>query len=252
VSLSIRGISKSFGGLRVLNDVTLDVPRGGLVGLIGPNGAGKSTLFSVVSGFLDGDAGSVGIEGALLDHHTAAARARLGLVRTFQVPREFGSLTVRENLLAAIPDQLGETLTGVFLRPAKVKREEARLDQQVQDALKLLQLEPVADQRAAGLSGGQKKLLELGRALLARPKIILLDEPFAGVNPVLIETLSETIRELNRRGIEFLVIEHDLEALTRLVATLYVMDRGSVLMHGTCQEVLQDRRVREAYLGGTA
>jgi branched-chain amino acid transport system ATP-binding protein len=252
MTLAIRDISKSFGGFQALDHVSLEMPADGLLGVIGPNGAGKSTLFSVVSGFIAADAGGVSLDGRALDRLGPAARARRGLVRTFQVPREFHHLTVRENLMAAAPGQSGENLLGLFLRPGRVRAEEAALRDTAQETMEFLRLSQVADLPAGRLSGGQKKLVELGRALMAKPRLIMLDEPFAGVNAVLVAEIAARITELNARGIGFLIIEHDLEALSRLVPRLAVMDRGRVLAEGTPDAVLADARVREAYLGGVA
>jgi branched-chain amino acid transport system ATP-binding protein len=228
------------------------MPEQALVGIIGPNGAGKSTLFSVISGFIAPDAGSVALDGRALDRLGPAARARRGLVRTFQVPREFAHLTVRDNLMAAAPGQSGEHLLGLFLRPGRVRAEEAQLRDAAQETIDFLRLGPVADLQAGRLSGGQKKLVELGRALMAKPRMILLDEPFAGVNAVLVEEIAARIAEVNARGIGFLIIEHDLQALSRLVPRMAVMDRGRLLADGAPAAVLADARVREAYLGGVA
>jgi branched-chain amino acid transport system ATP-binding protein len=252
MTLVASSLRKSFGGFRAVDDVALAVPEGGLVGVIGPNGAGKSTLFSLISGFLAPDAGTVTLDDEDITRLAAHERARRGMVRTFQVPREFAHLTVRENLMAAVPGQSGETLRGLFLRPALVRQEERAAAQAVAEAIGFLRLEAVADTPAGRLSGGQKKLLELGRALMTAPRLILLDEPFAGVNPVLVEALSARIRDLNARGIGFLIIEHDLGALTRLVSVLHVMDRGRILASGAPASVLAEPAVREAYLGGTA
>ncbi len=252
MSLSIQGLTKAYGGLRVVDDVRFEVPTGALVGVIGPNGAGKSTLFSLVTGFLAADAGDVAFEGRALGRANPMERARAGMVRTFQVPREFGHLTVRENLMAASPGQAGEGLLSAFFRPGLVKAQEVRNAEKAEETIAFLRLQKVADLPAGRLSGGQKKLVELGRALMTGARMILLDEPFAGVNPVLIEELSLRIRELNGRGIGFLIIEHDLPALNRLVSTLHVMDRGRLIASGTPSEVLADPKVRDAYLGGAA
>lgn len=250
MSLEIVAIEVAFGGFQALSGVSLVVPTGGLVGLIGPNGAGKSTLFSVISGFLTPDAGHVALDGRRIDGLDAPARARAGMVRTFQVPREFGDLSVRHNFMAAAPHQRGETLLGLFLHPRQVAREEAEIAARADALIETLRLGAVADQPARALSGGQKKLLELGRALMLQPRFVLLDEPFAGVNPVLIGQIMDRIAELHASGIGFLIIEHDLEALSRLVPVLAVMDRGRIIAHGTPQAVLDDAAVRDAYLGG--
>jgi branched-chain amino acid transport system ATP-binding protein len=250
--LAIESLSKAFGGLRVVDDVSLTVPDGGLVGVIGPNGAGKSTLFSLVTGFVAADAGDVTLDGRSVANLPASGRARAGMVRTFQVPREFAHLTVRENLMAAAPEQSGERLFDLFFRPAAVREQEEGVRRQAAGIIEFLRLTAVADTPAGRLSGGQKKLLELGRALMTGARLILLDEPFAGVNPLLIEEISQRIRDLNERGIGFLIIEHDLGALTRLVTTLHAMDRGCLIATGTPDAVLSDPRVREAYLGGAA
>lgn len=250
MSLIVRDIAKSWGGFRALDGVSFEMESTGLLGIIGPNGAGKSTLFSVVSGFIAADAGNASLDGAALDRLGPAARARAGMIRTFQVPREFHHLTVRENLMAAAPGQSGEGLVGLFLRPGRVRAEEAAIRAEADATIDFLRLTRVADTPAGRLSGGQKKLVELGRALMAKPRLILLDEPFAGVNPVLIEEIMDRIRDLNARGIGFLVIEHDLGALSRLVPRFVVMDRGRVLAAGAPDDVLADPAVREAYLGG--
>jgi branched-chain amino acid transport system ATP-binding protein len=252
MSLEIHDIRISFGGLHVLQGVSLSVPTGGLAGLIGPNGAGKSTLFAILSGFQKQHGGTVRLDGASIDRLGAPARARAGLVRTFQVPREFGGMSVRDNLLAAAPGQSGENLVDLFLRPGRVARQEAAIAARAEAVLGQLTLTRVAEQPARHLSGGQKKLLELGRALMLHPRFVLLDEPFAGVNPVLIAEIADRIRALNATGIGFLIIEHDLEALTRLVPHLAVLDRGRIIADGTPDAVLTNATVREAYLGGAA
>lgn len=250
MSLVVQGLTKSYGALRVADAVSFGMEAGGLVGIIGPNGAGKSTLFSLLTGFQAPDAGTVSYGGHAITRASPVARARAGLVRTFQVPREFAHLTVRENLLAAVPGQPGETLVNVFLRPGLVRRREAEAGRAVDEMLTFLRLSPMAALPAGRLSGGQKKLVELGRALMTGARTILLDEPFAGVNPVLIGEIGQRIRELNGRGIGFLIIEHDLGALSRLVGTFHVMDRGRVIASGPPAAVLAEPAVRDAYLGG--
>ncbi len=251
-ALAVSGLSKSFGGLTVVDRVDLAVPEGGLVGLIGPNGAGKSTLFAVISGFQPADHGHVEFAGRRIDGLATHARVRLGLGRTFQVPREFRHLTVRENLLAAAPDQAGEGLMALIFAPGKIARQETALRRKADELLAFLNLNAVADRPAGQLSGGQKKLLELGRALMVEPKCLLLDEPFAGVNPVLIGEIAARIRELNRRGLAFLIVEHNLHALAGLVGEMHVMDRGRIIARGAPKAVLAEPAVRTAYLGGKA
>ncbi|MCJ8507073.1 ABC transporter ATP-binding protein [Rhizobium lemnae] len=248
--LNINDVSKAYSGLVVVDKVSIRLDDGEMIGVIGPNGAGKSTLFSLVTGFLEANDGDVVLDGRSIGRQSAAERARHGMVRTFQVPREFANMTVRENLMAAAPRQSGENLINAFFRPRLVAAQEKEIGARVDETIAFLKLERVADSLAGQLSGGQKKLLELGRALMTGARVILLDEPFAGVNPVLIEELSSKIRELNARGIGFLIIEHDLGALSRLVSKLYVMDRGRLIASGTPQEVLADPLVREAYIGG--
>ena len=250
MSLAITGLTKSYGALRVADGVSFSMAAGDLVGIIGPNGAGKSTLFSLLTGFQAVDGGEIRYRGRAITRANAIERARAGLVRTFQVPREFAHLTVRENLLAAVPRQPGETLANVFLRPGLVRRREGQIGLAVDETIGFLRLSQVAGLPAGRLSGGQKKLVELGRALMTGARTILLDEPFAGVNPVLIEEIASRIRELNGRGVGFLIIEHDLGALSRLVGMFHVMDRGRLIASGPPAVVLADPAVREAYLGG--
>jgi branched-chain amino acid transport system ATP-binding protein len=248
--ISARGLVKNFGGFRAVDDVSLEVGPGERVGLIGPNGAGKSTLFAVLTGFMRPDGGTVSIGGAEATALPPHRRARLGVARTFQIPREFGDLTVGENLMASAPAQSGETLRGLFLGPGRVRREEETIRAKARDTAAFLKLSAVFDQPAAKLSGGQKKLLEMGRALMTDPRLMLLDEPFAGVNPVLIAEIAARIRELNARGVGFLIIEHDLAALSRLAGTLHVMDQGRLIASGAPADVLSRPQVRDAYLGG--
>jgi branched-chain amino acid transport system ATP-binding protein len=176
-------------------------------------------------------------------------RVRLGLGRTFQVPREFGHLTVRENLMVAAPGQKGEALLSLWLRPGSVAVQEVEVAERADELLDFLNLSAVADKPAMSLSGGQKKLLELGRVLMVEPRFVLLDEPFAGVNPVLMGEIAARIRELHRGGLGFLIVEHNLQALSALADRLYVMDRGRIIAEGAPQEVLAEAAVREAYIG---
>jgi len=246
----MEGVGKWLGGVCVLDNVTMRVPTGGLVGLIGPNGAGKSTLFAVVSGFESADGGAVFFANRRLEGLPPNARARLGLMRTFQVPRPFGRLSVRENLAAAAPGQRGETMWGAFFGGATGRAEQTTIAKRADKVIDFLNLSAVRDLPAQQLSGGQRKLVELGRVLMTEPSMILLDEPFAGVNPLLQDEISDHIRALNHRGIGFLIVEHNLAALSRLVNHMYAMDRGYILVEGTPDEVLANKIVHEAYTGG--
>ena len=251
MSLDITNISASLGGVEILNGITIRVPEYGITGLIGPNGAGKSTLFAVISGFLPQTTGDICVNGCSLASLGPAERARSGMVRTFQIPREFRHMTVRENLYAAAPDQPGEHLINLFVRRAAVLAREREVREEAEAVLEFLRLDRVADTPAGQLSGGQKKLLELGRVMMLRPRLVLLDEPFAGVNAVLIAEITDRIRELHGQGIGFFIIEHDLEALSGLVSEMHVLDRGSLLASGLPRSVLTDPLVRDAYLGGS-
>jgi branched-chain amino acid transport system ATP-binding protein len=249
--LAAAGVRKSFDGFLVLDDVSFAVPERGLTGIVGTNGAGKSTLFAVVSGQLGADGGRVTFADADITALPPMRRARLGLGRTFQVPREFARLTVRENFLVAARREYGETLRSVFIGWGRVRREERALRERADAWIEFLNLKQVRGKPAGTLSGGQKKLLELGRMLMLEPKCILLDEPFAGVNPVLVGEISTRIRELNAtHGIAFVIIEHHLEALKALVGHLYVMDQGRIIADGDPTAVLAEPRVLEAYMGG--
>ena len=249
LQLEARGIVLSYGDNVVLNELSLAVDTSQLTGLIGPNGAGKSTLFSVLSGFMKARAGEVFYLGRSFGRQPPEQRARQGLMRTFQVPREFRHLTVLENMLAAPWQQPGESLAALLLRRAHVRRVEAENTERAHEWLRFLRLDSVASTAAGQLSGGQKKLLELGRILMLQPRCVLLDEPYAGVNPVLIEQISERIRELHARGIGFVIVEHNLHALSRLVDRMLVMDRGRLLSEGSPEQVLADPLVQAAYMG---
>jgi branched-chain amino acid transport system ATP-binding protein len=251
-ALVARNLSRRFGGFTAVDNVSIEVQPGARVGVIGPNGAGKSTLFALLTGFLRPDAGQVLLGGSNITALSPQARAQAGIARTFQVPREFATMSVRDNLMAAAPGQSGERLLRLFTHGARIRREEEVIATRAEEIAEFLKLTRVFDTPAGSLSGGQKKLLEMGRALMAAPGLMLLDEPFAGVNPVLIEEIMQRIVDLNARGIGFLIIEHDLAALRRLVPLLHVMDQGRILATGKPEEVLSLAVVREAYLGGAA
>src|SRR5690606_13504154 len=242
--LSVKNVSTSFGGFLALDDVSLDLHKGELLGLIGTNGAGKSTLFSVITGYIPKRNGSITFANERIDELPVHIRVRPGLARTFQVRREFSQLSVFDNMMAAAPDLHGERLLSLLLTPRKVAREEKLVAERANELLGFLNLQRVSQEPAGKLSGGQKKLLELGRLLMLEPSCIMLDEPFAGVNPVLIEELAERIKNLNQQGMTVLIIEHNLEELARIVPRMYVMDQGRVIAEGTPESVLSEERVR--------
>jgi branched-chain amino acid transport system ATP-binding protein len=249
-ALAVRGLTKRFGGFVALDGVSLNVPEGSITGLIGPNGAGKSTLFATVAGFLAPEAGTVRLRGADVTGLPPWRLHRIGLARTFQIPRLFARMTVRENLMVAAPGQAGERLPLPWLARARIAREEAALRDRADAVLARLNLAAHAEAPATALSGGQKKLVELGRALMSGARIILLAEPAAGVNRTLLREIAATIAALNREdGITFLVIEHDLDLVAELCDPVHAMAEGRVIASGTMAEVRNDPQVAEAYLG---
>ena len=214
--LSVDNVTRQFGGFKAVDGVSLQLAEREILGIAGTNGAGKSTLFAAIAGQQPADAGHIHFDGHDITRLPPYRRAHLGLVRTFQVPREFKSLSVHQNLLAAAANPQGERLLNAFVRTRSLREHEEQLVAKADGVLQFLNLSRVRDKLAGGLSGGQKKLVELGRVLMLDPRCILLDEPFAGVNPVLIEEICERVRELHARGIAFIVIEHHLQALKAL------------------------------------
>ena len=243
---------RRFGGLTAVNDVSFEVRRGEILGLIGPNGAGKTTMFDLLAGSLPPSSGEILIEGQEVSGEPAHRRIGRGLGRTFQIPRPFPNLTLIENVLLARQHQTGERLLANFLKPWRVAAEEKAAAQKAMELLDFVTLTRLAHEPARILSGGQRKLLELARVLMADPAIILLDEPAAGVNPTLLEVIIDRIRDINDRGITFLLIEHNMDMVTRLCRRVLVMASGQLLCEGTPDEVARDPRVIEAYLGGAA
>jgi len=247
--LSVTGITKRFGGVEALAGCTLAVAEGSITGLIGPNGAGKTTLFDVISGLTRADGGQIRLGADRLDGLSAHAIARRGIGRTFQIPRPLGRMTVLENMLVYAHNQPGEGLARVFAAPGSVRAHERGLRERAREILESVELGSLADVRAEALSGGQKKLLELVRALMSDPRVILLDEPGAGVNPTLMRSLIDAIRALRAAGRTFLLIEHDMDLVTELCDPVVVMAQGRKLTEGPFAEVQRDPRVLEAYLG---
>jgi branched-chain amino acid transport system ATP-binding protein len=239
-----------FGGIRAVDGVSMTIEPGSITGLIGPNGAGKTTLFNVIAGALKPTSGRVLLDGEDITGLPPHELFTKGLLRTFQIAREFSSLTVRDNLMMVPPGQSGESLIDAWLRPAKVAAEEGRVRALAEEVIDFLELRRVADERAGNLSGGQKKLLELGRTMMTEAKIVFLDEVGAGVNRTLLGTIAGAIQRLrDERGYTFCLIEHDMDFIARLCDPVIVMAEGHVLARGTSEEVMADERVIEAYLG---
>lgn len=246
--LEVRDVVHAFGGVHAVDGATLDVQAGSITGLIGPNGAGKSTLFNCVSGFLRPRSGQVLLEGRRIEGARPHRIARAGLVRTFQTPRALTRMTVLENVVLAAQRHAGERLGGMLSRSARRREREAQT--RGIELLELVRLEGYAEQLAGTLSGGQRKLLDLVRALMAEPRILLLDEPMAGVSPALrVELLEHILALRTRDGVTLLIIEHDLDFVMRASDRVVVMNDGRVIAEGTPEEVRGDERVVDAYLG---
>jgi branched-chain amino acid transport system ATP-binding protein len=247
--LGVADLTKTFGSIHALDGATFSVERGELVGMIGPNGAGKTTLFNCVSGVLDGDGGTVEFAGEDVTDAAPYELARRGMVRTFQQTRELSTMRVGENMLLPTPDHPGERAYHAVLRTEATADREREARARADELLDLFDLDGMVDEYAGALSGGQRKLLELARALMLDPDLLLLDEPFAGVNPTLTRDIASHIRALNDDGLTLLIIEHELETLTDLVDRLVVLTNGSVLTTDTPEAILEDQRVIDAYLG---
>jgi neutral amino acid transport system ATP-binding protein len=248
--LSVEGVSKRFGGVVAVNKASFDVAPGSITGLIGPNGAGKTTMFNLISGFLHPERGAIHFDGWRCDGRPPHALAATGLVRTFQIPRVLTRMTVLENMMLAGMDQPGERLGAALYRPRQMARREREIREQARELLALVRLSRLAGDYAGTLSGGQRKLLEFGRALMTRPRMVLLDEPMAGVAPTLAIQLLEHIIDLRAtHGTTILVIEHDMEAVMAISDRIVVMDEGTVIAEGLPEEIQRNERVIEAYLG---
>jgi branched-chain amino acid transport system ATP-binding protein len=248
--IEVKNLKMHFGGIHAVDDVSLSLQTGRITGLIGPNGAGKTTLFNVIAGHYKPTSGYVYLDGediTGLEPHQLFAK---GMLRTFQIAHEFSTLSVRENLMMVPGNQSGERLIDAWLRPNLVKEEEARVREKANDVIRFLEIEHVAEELAGNLSGGQKKLLELGRTMMTDAKIVFLDEVGAGVNRTLLNTLGDAIVRLNKeRGYTFCMIEHDMDFIGRLCESVIVMAEGHVLAQGTAAEVTANEQVIEAYLG---
>ncbi|RKS75175.1 amino acid/amide ABC transporter ATP-binding protein 1 (HAAT family) [Haloarcula quadrata] len=248
--LNVEELGKRFGGIQALEDVSVSIDEGELVGVIGPNGAGKSTFFNCVSGVITPDSGTVRFNSEDVTEAEPETLARDGLVRTFQHTRELQTMTVRENVRLAAPNHPGERTLPALLRTKSMTNREASVREQADDLIESFELSHLVDEYSSSLSGGQRKLLELARTLMLDPTLLMLDEPFAGVNPTLTNEIADHIKQLNDGGMTIVVIEHELETLAELVDRLIVLQQGKLLVDGEPDEVLSDERVIEAYLGG--
>jgi branched-chain amino acid transport system ATP-binding protein len=250
--LQISHVVRRFGALRAVDDVSFAVASGSITGLIGPNGAGKTTLFGMIAGAIRPQGGEIRFAGRAITGHTPDRIFRAGLARTFQIPRPFPRMTVLENVMLAPVNQTGERFWNNWIRGGAIAREERAARDRAMEVLALTGLDSKANELAGQISGGQQKLLELARVLMIEPRLILLDEPAAGVNPVLLDRLLETIVALHRRGISFLIIEHNMDVVMQLCRPIVVMAQGGVIFEGEPDGVRRDRRVLDAYLGDVA
>ena len=247
--LQISDLHMHFGGIRAVDGVSLTIKPGTITGLIGPNGAGKTTLFNVVAGLYEPTSGAVALDGEDITGLPPHELFHKGMLRTFQIAHEFATLTVRENLMM-VPQQSGERLLDAWFRPEKIVAEEVTIGARADEVIKFLQMDSVATELAGNLSGGQKKLLELGRTMMVDAKIVFLDEVGAGVNRTLLNVIGDAVLRLNReRGYTFCMIEHDMEFISRLCDPVIVMAEGQVLATGSAESVKKNDAVIEAYLG---
>ncbi len=248
--IRIKNISKHFGGLRAVNNASIHIAKGSITGLIGPNGAGKTTLFNTVAGLYQPTAGSIFLDGEEITGLKPHQLFAKGLLRTFQIAHEFSRLSVTENLMMVPAAQSGENLLNAWFRRSQVEQEEQAIHDKAIEVIKFLNLGHIADELAGNLSGGQKKLLELGRTMMVDAKIVFLDEVGAGVNRTLLREIGDAILKLNEeKSYTFCMIEHDMDFIGRLCDPVICMAEGTVLAEGTAEEVQNNEEVIEAYLG---
>ena len=248
--LQIENLSKYFGGLAAVSDCSLKIKKGSITGIIGPNGSGKTTLFNLIAGNLKSSQGKVLFNNEDVTDVPSYELFSKGILRTFQIAHEFTNLSVLENLMMVPANQSGEKLMTALLKPSLVRTEELAVKQKAQDVVDFLNLTHLSNELAGNLSGGQKKLLELGRTMMVDAKLVLLDEVGAGVNRTLLKEIGSAILRLNKeKGYTFCMIEHDMEFISRLCNPVIVMAEGSVLFEGTSDEVKNNEQVIESYLG---
>ncbi len=250
--LQINNLTKYFGGLAAVSNCSLKIKEGTITGIIGPNGSGKTTLFNLISGNLNPNSGKVFFNSQDITKTPSYELFSKGILRTFQIAHEFTNLTVLENLMMVPGNQSGEKLINAFLKPSLIKREEEIIKKKAYEVIEFLNLKDLANELAGNLSGGQKKLLELGRTMMVDAKIVLLDEVGAGVNRTLLKELGTAILKLNKeKNYTFCMIEHDMDFISRMCNPVIVMSEGSVLFEGSPNEVKKNERVIESYLGKT-
>ena len=248
--LSVQNLSKNFGGVQAIDGVSLGLRKGAITGLIGPNGAGKTTLFNVISGYHKPSHGRVLLDGEDITEWSPNQLFGKGILRTFQIAHEFSTLTVRENLMVVPAGQAGETYFDAWFRPSRIRNQERALRDKADEVLDFLEITHVADELAGNLSGGQKKLLELGRTMMVDPRLVFLDEVGAGVNRTLLNSIITAVRRLNvEKGYTFCLIEHDMNFVSELCDHVYCMAEGSVLAEGSVEDILKNEEVIDAYLG---
>ena len=248
--LRVKNLYKSFGGIRAINNITLEIEKSSITALIGPNGAGKTTLFNIINGSIKPDSGTVELNEIDITGYEPHQLFNLGILRTFQIAHEFSSLTVKDNLMMVPPNQTGESILQTWFSPKKIKLEEQNIARKADEVMEFLQLKHLANEYAGNLSGGQKKLLELGRTMMVDPKIVLLDEVGAGVNRTLLNTIGDAILRLNKEfDYTFCMIEHDIEFISKLCDPVIVMAEGSILMKDEISKVKENDKVIEVYLG---
>ena len=248
--LEIDNLYKSFGGIKAINNVSLNIEKGSVTALIGPNGAGKTTLFNIINGSIKPDKGSIKLNNNNITGFEPHQLFELGVLRTFQIAHEFSSLTVKDNLMVVPSNQPGESIFNTWFNSSKINLEEKEISTKSEEVMDFLQLKHLANEYAGNLSGGQKKLLELGRTMMVNPEIILLDEVGAGVNRTLLNTIGDAILRLNKElNYTFCMIEHDIDFISKLCDPVIVMAEGSVLMTDTISQVRQNEKVIEVYLG---